>query len=258
MIALSEDENLMAQLFKFRFTSRGELHGHSFGNLFLAAMAGVTGDFAKAVRLTSEVLAIKGVIYPSTNSHVGLRAEMETGEWIEGETRITEARGAIHRIRLQPADAQPLPDAINAIAQADVITIGPGSLYTSLIPNLLVPGIIGAVKQSTATKIYIQNIMTQPGETEALSAADHVQALSYHCGGESLFSHVLLNNAIPSAELLRKYAAEGAELVELDHERRTAIGYHCVERDLLAQDVVIRHDPDRLAQAIYEIAGINK
>ena len=253
MIALSEDENLMARLFRFRFNSRGELHDHSFGNLFLAAMAGVTGDFAEAVQLTSEVLAIKGVIYPSTNSHVTLRAEMEDGEWVEGETRISAAKRKIRRILLDPADAQPLPDALEAIAGADIVTIGPGSLYTSLIPNLLVSRIIDAVKQSSATRIYIQNIMTQPGETDALSAADHVQALSNHCAGAPLFTKVLLNNSIPSMASLRKYEAEGAQLVELDRDRLRSMGYHCVERDLLDEDGVIRHDPDRLARAVHEI-----
>src|SRR5262249_15095450 len=145
---LSEDEHLMSHLFRFRFNSEGGLHDHSFGNLFLTAMAGVTGDFAVAVRLTSEVLAIKGVIYPSTNSNVQLRAEFEDGSWIEGETRITMEHKPIRRVHLNPADAHPLPDAIHAIESADLITIGPGSLYTSLIPNLLVKEVIGAVRKS--------------------------------------------------------------------------------------------------------------
>src|SRR5438132_11392020 len=137
MIALSEDEHLMSHLFRFRFTSEGGLHDHSFGNLFLTAMAGVTGDFAVAVRLTSEVLAIKGVIYPSTNSNVQLRAELEDGSWIEGETRITAQRKRIRRGQLNPSDARPLPDALEPIAPADLITIGHGTLYTSLSPNML-------------------------------------------------------------------------------------------------------------------------
>jgi uncharacterized cofD-like protein len=255
MIALSEDETLMSQLFRFRFSSRGELHGHSFGNLFLAAMAGVTGDFAKAVQLTSEVLAIKGVIYPSTNSHVALKAEMENGEWIEGETRITQARGKIRRIALQPGDAKPLAGAIDAILEADIITIGPGSLYTSLIPNLLVEGIIPAIERSNATKIYIQNIMTQPGETVGMSASCHMAALASHCNGSVLFPHVLLNNRMPAESIVKNYHAEGAGVVEVDRSRLAAMGYHCVERDLLAEDVVIRHDPGRLARAIHEISG---
>ena len=256
MIALSEDEHLMSRLFRFRFNSDGGLHNHSFGNLFLTAMAGVTGDFVEAVRLTSEVLAIKGVIYPSTNSNVRLRAELEDGSWAEGETRITASHQRIRRVHLDPADAHPLPEALEAILGADVITIGPGSLYTSLIPNMLVAEMISAVRASSATKIYIQNIMTQPGETEHYSAADHVQALAEHCG-EVLFPNLLLNNGRPSPEILQKYRAEHAALVEIERERLQSLKLNLVERDLLAEDLKIRHDPDRLAQAVFEIAGLS-
>jgi len=255
MIALSEDEHLMSRLFRFRFTSDGGLHNHSFGNLFLTAMAEVTGDFAEAVRLTSEVLAIKGVIYPSTNSNVALRAEFEDGKIVEGETRITAARGRIRRLQLSLPDAAPLPDALDAIRSADVLTIGPGSLYTSLIPNMLLSEVTHAIRASRATKIYIQNIMTQPGETDGYSAADHVTALAEHCGGV-LFSTVLLNSAVPSAEILKRYELEGALLVNSDHDRLQQMGLTIVERDLLAQDGVIRHDPDRLADAVFDIAGL--
>ena len=253
MIALSEDEHLMSRLFRFRFNSDGGLHNHSFGNLFLTAMAEVTGDFVEAVRLTSEVLAIKGVIYPSTNSNVSLRAELEDGSWLEGETRITASRRRIRRIQLDPPDAHPLPAALDALVAADVITIGPGSLYTSLIPNMLVKEVINAVRASHATKIYIQNIMTQPGETDGYSAADHVQALTDHCGGV-LFPNVLLNSDVPSPTILKKYDAEKAGLVRADIERLRALGLKTLERDLLAEDGVIRHDPDRLAQAVFEMA----
>lgn len=255
MIALSEDENLMSQLFRFRFEGRGELHNHSFGNLFLSAMAGVTHDFAEAVRLTSEVLAIKGVIYPSTNSNVTLRAEFEDGTHVEGETRITAARKKIRNISLHPPGARPLTGALEAIATADLITIGPGSLYTSLIPNLLVETIVEAVERSSAQKIYIQNIMTQPGESDGLSAADHVEALVSHSRGKLLFSRILLNNAIPSAELLQKYEAEGAVLVKNDKERLASMGLECLESALLAKDQAIRHDPDLLARAVYRVLG---
>ena len=255
MIALSEDEHLMSHLFRFRFNSDGGLHNHSFGNLFLTAMAGVTGDFAVAVRLTSEVLAIKGVIYPSTNSNVQLRAELEDGTWVEGETRITGQRKRIRRVQLDPSDARPLPDALEAIGSADLITIGPGSLYTSLIPNMLVQQVIGAVRASRATKIYIQNIMTQPGETDGYSAADHVQALTEHCDG-MLFPNILVNSAAPSAGMLKPYEAEKAALVEIDHARLIGFRTNVVERDLLGQDGMIRHDPHRLAQAVMEMADL--
>ena len=253
MIALSEDENLMSRLFRVRFTSDGGLHDHSFGNLFLTAMAEVTGDFVEAVRLTSEVLAIKGVIYPATNSNVSLRAELEDGSWVEGETRITASQPRIRRVQLHPADARPLPESIEAILAADTITIGPGSLYTSLIPNMLLKEVISALRASKATKIYIQNIMTQPGETDGYSAADHVEALAEHCGGV-LFPNVLLNNRVPSASILEKYEAEKANLVKVDVDRLHALGLNTLERDLLAEDGVIRHDPDRLAHAVFEIA----
>jgi len=256
MIALSEDENLMSRLFRFRFNSKGELHGHSFGNLFLTAMDGITGDFAEAVHLTSGVLAIKGVIYPSTNSHVSLRARFSDGSWLEGETRITEARKRIEEIHLNPTTAQPLAGALEAIASADVITLGPGSLYTSLIPNLLVSKIIDAVRQSQATKIYVQNLMTQPGETDGLSVADHVEALVRHSSGQLLFPRILLNTALPSCDLLRKYQAEGAELVRVDQDRLDAMGLERAECELLAEDGVIRHDPDLLGGAIYKLAGL--
>lgn len=254
MIALSEDENLMSRLFRFRFSSDGALHNHSFGNLFLTAMAGVTSDFAEAVRLTSEVLAINGTIYPSTNSSVQLRAELEDGSWVEGETRITGSRGRIKRVVLNPTDTLPLPDALKDIEAADVITIGPGSLYTSLIPNMLVKEVTAAIRKASAIKIYIQNIMTQPGETDGYSAADHVTALARHCNGEILFPNVLLNARVPSAQMLKRYDAEHATLVENDHHQLQSLGLKLVERDLLAEDGVIRHDPDRLARAVFEIA----
>ena len=256
MIALSEDEHLMSRLFRFRFNSKGDLHGHSFGNLFLTALAGVTGDFAEAVRLTSEVLAIKGVIYPSTNSQVALRGQLSDDSWVDGETRIASSGKKIKRICLSPVDARPLDAALEAIASADVITLGPGSLYTSLIPNLLVSGIHEAVKKSRASRIYVQNIMTQPGETDGMSVADHVQALLNHCSGQLLFSKILLNSRIPSRQLLAKYEAESADFVKIDRDRLTAMGLECVERDLLSEDDVIRHDPARLADAVYELATL--
>jgi len=256
MIALSEDENLMSQLFRFRFEGKGDLKNHSFGNLFLSAMEGITRDFAEAVHLTSEVLAINGVIFPSTNSHVALRAEFSDGEIVEGETRITEEHKKIRKVSLVPADAQPLDGALEAIAEAALITIGPGSLYTSLIPNLLVEKIVDAIDQSPAEKMYIQNIMTQPGETDGMTAADHLEALTCHCRGKVLFSRVLLNNASPSPESLQRYAEQGAHLVTNDRDRLDAMGVECTERDLLADDQVIRHDPNRLAKAVYSVLGV--
>lgn len=256
MIALSEDENLMSQLFRFRFEGKGELHNHSFGNLFLSAMSGITRDFGEAVRLTSEVLAINGIIYPSTNADVTLRAEFTDGDVVEGETRITAARKRIRSVSLIPPLVHPLPDALGAIADADLITIGPGSLYTSLIPNLLVENIVDAVERAAARKIYVQNIMTQPGETDGMSAADHVEALVCHSRGKLLFSRILLNNEVPSTELLEKYEGQGAVLVDNDTERLSSLGLECIEHRLLAKDTVIRHDPALLARAVYSMLGV--
>ena len=255
MIALSEDENLMARLFRYRFNSDGSLHDHSFGNLFLTAMAGVTGDFAEAVRLTSEVLAIKGIIYPATNSSVTLVAQFEDETWIQGETRIAASGKRIRQIYLHPTEAAPVTDALRAILNADIITLGPGSLYTSLIPNMLVREIVDTILESQATKIYIQNIMTQPGETSDYSVGDHILKLIEHCEGHLLFPNVIINSGIPSSESLQRYEAEGAGMVSFSRDRLANMGLRIMERDLLGEDGVIRHEPERLARAVLEMAG---
>ena len=171
------------------------------------------------------------------------------------EKRITAQSKRIRRVQLNPANVHPLADALQAIACADLITIGPGSLYTSLIPNILVKGIIEAIRASPAVKIYIQNIMTQPGETDRYSVADHVQALAEHCDG-ILFPSVLLNNGLPSTEILKRYETEHASLVKIDRERLRKLRLNIAERDLLAEDEMIRHDPDRLARAVFELADL--
>ena len=246
----------MARLFRYRFKSEGGLHDHSFGNLFLTAMAGVTGDFAEAVRLTSEVLAIKGDIYPATNSDVTLRAYFDDGTTVEGETRISSARKRIRKVELQPSGAEPLADALQAISAADVITLGPGSLFTSLVPNLLVREVVQTIQESRATKIYIQNIMTQPGESDNYAVGDHILALMDHCEGNLLFPNVILNSGMPSPDILKRYQEDSAVPVQFNREHLTGMGLRIMERDLLAEDRVIRHDPDRLARAVFEMAGM--
>jgi uncharacterized cofD-like protein len=254
MVALSEDEALMSRLFRHRFSSQetdGGLNDHSFGNLFLTAMAGVTGDFAEAVRLTSEVLAIKGTIYPSTTSNVALKVLLADGEWIDGETRITADLRRICRVELDPPDAHSLPEALEAIAAAQIITIGPGSLYTSLIANLLPLEIVSAIRASGAHKIYVQNIMTQPAETTDMTMGDHIQAITDHVG-HVLFPNVLLNTLSPSNATLRKYSELNAHIVEADEERVRNMGITIVKKDLLFEGDVIRHDADLLAEAVLE------
>lgn len=255
LVALSEDETLMSRLFRHRFSSvdsSAGLHDHSFGNLFVTAMASLTGDFAEAVRLTSEVLAIKGTIYPVTTSNVRLRAELEDGEWIHGETRITADRRRIRRVELDPPDARALPEAIQAIRTADVITLGPGSLYTSLIATLLPVGMVEAIQESRAKKIYIQNIMTQPAETTGLTMSEHIQALVDQCGSP-LFGTALVNTRVPSPVILRKYEEDSATIVEFDRANVERMGVRVVEADLLYEDGAIRHDPDRLARAVLSL-----
>lgn len=255
MVAMSEDEALMSRLFQHRFSSLGSnggLHDHSFGNLFLTAMAEVTGDFAEAVRLTSEVLAINGTIYPVTTSNVRLRARLDDGDWIFGETRITREGRRIQHVDLDPADAEALPEAIRAIAAADVITLGPGSLYTSLIATLLPAGMVAAIESSNARKIYIQNIMTQPAETTGFTMADHIAALTDHCGSQ-LFSTALVNTRMPSSSILRKYEQESASVVRIDGERVARMNVEIVEADLLSEGETIRHDPDALAEAVLAV-----
>src|SRR4051812_44867436 len=200
MVALSQDEALLAQLFDYRFASGNGLKGHSFGNLFLAALSHVTGDFMRAVRVSGEVLAIRGRIFPSTNQLVSLEAILENGLRVSGESRISRTRSPIRRVKLVPRSVKPLPGVLEAIARADLILMGPGSLYTSVIPNLLVSGVAEAIRKSRGTCIYVSNLMTQPGETAGYSAADHVRAIHKH-GGRGLVDCVILNNQHFSPEV---------------------------------------------------------
>ena len=193
MVALSKDEALLGRLFQYRFNAGRGLRGHSFGNLFLTALSHVTGDFTRAVQLSGEVLAIRGRIFPSTNQNVSLEAVMTDGTRVAGETRIARSRKRIRRVSLVPRRVQPLPEVMEAIATADLILFGPGSLYTSIIPNVLVAGVAEAIEKSSATCVYISNLMTQPGETTGLSVADCVRAIHLHAGYK-LLDWVVANN----------------------------------------------------------------
>ncbi|HEY6303717.1 MAG TPA: uridine diphosphate-N-acetylglucosamine-binding protein YvcK [Terriglobales bacterium] len=246
IVALSEDEALLSRLFQHRFQKGSGLEGHSFGNLFLAALTSITGDFAEAVRLSSEILLTRGHIYPATMSSVELEASFEDGTKVRGETRITASKGKIRELVLVPHDVEPLPQTLEAIASADLITIGPGSLFTSLIPNLLVRGIPEAIAESHAVKVFICNLMTQANESISLTAADHIRALNGHAGVQ-LFDYTLINNKAASPELKAKYALEGASQIVLDLEAIEALGVCPVLGDYLEQGEVARHATDHVA-----------
>ncbi|MGH9431997.1 MAG: gluconeogenesis factor YvcK family protein [Terriglobia bacterium] len=253
LLALAEDETLFAKLFDYRFKSGTGLRGHSFGNLFLTALTDITHDFAKAVRVSSEVLAVRGEIFPSTLSDVRLKARLANGRTLIGESRINKTPTPIRRLQLVPRRAAPLPEALAAIGQADLITVGPGSLYTSLIPNLLVGGIVRALARSRAAKIYVCNLMTQPGETRGYTAADHVRALHEHAGC-ALFDFVILNTAAFPGRMKRRYAQEHAQPVVNDVDQVLALEVHPVLADLVADDRVARHDSTRLVPLLLEMA----
>jgi uncharacterized cofD-like protein len=252
MVALAEDEKLLTQLFNYRFSTGHGLRGHSFGNLFLVALTHLEGDFARAVRLSGEVLAIRGEIFPSTLSDVRLKAEQVNGNVIYGESSINKTRTRIKRLHIVPSRCRPLPETLAALEQADLITIGPGSLYTSLIPNLLVRGIPQQIARSRALKVYMCNLMTQPGESRGYSAADHVRALHEHAG-RKLFDVVILNSRTVSAALRRRYAADGAAPVVNDLAEVRALGVVPVLADVLLEDRVARHDSPRLAKLLLKL-----
>jgi uncharacterized cofD-like protein len=253
MVALSEDSHLLSRLFRHRFSGAGDLGGHSFGNLFLAALAEVTGDFGEAVRLSSEVLASKGHIYPATDTDVRIAAELTDGSTVNGETKIGRIGGRIKRVYLEPSDCQPLEAAVSAIAEADLITVGPGSLYTSLLPPLLVKGLSEAVAKSKGVKIVISNLMTQPGETDGLSARRHIEILQQYAPDIN-FDKIIVNNKQISDAQSREYGARGSVQIGLhgSFEGVEIDGAEIVSAELLADDSKVRHDPELLAAAVLD------
>jgi len=246
IVALSEDEALLSRLFQHRFQKGSGLEGHSFGNLFLAALTSITGDFAEAVRLSSEILLTRGHIYPATTTSVELEALFDDGKRVRGETQITASKGKIRELFLVPADVSPLPQTLEAIANADLITIGPGSLFTSLIPNLLVGGIAEAILESAAIKVFICNLMTQANESLGLTAADHIRALNQHAGLQ-LFDYALINRKAVSEAMKAKYALEGASQIVVDLEAIEALSVCPVMGDYLDEGEVARHATERIA-----------
>ena len=254
LVAMSEDEALLSRLFQYRFAQGRGLKGHTLGNLLLTALADLTGDFATAVQHASDVLATCGRIYPSTASDVVLEATLADGTKVQGETRISKSRERIRRIRLKPARCKPLPETLNAIAQADLITLGPGSLFTSIVPNLLVRGISDAIRSSPAMKVCFVNLMGQPGETLQFTASDHVTAIHAHSGGK-LIDVAVVNTEPITAPLRSRYAAQQALPVENDFDSLAAAGVRVVARDIAAQGEKVRHDPGKIADIAIHLAG---
>ena len=254
IVALSEDEALLSRLFRHRFEKGSGLEGHSFGNLFLAALTSLTSDFSEAVRLSSEILVTRGHIYPATTSNIELEALMEDGTRVRGETKITASKGRIRELFLVPPDVGPMAQTLEAIANADMITIGPGSLFTSLIPNLLVRGIAQAIVESPATKVYICNLMTQANESLDLTAADHIRALNRHAQ-KQIFDYALINRTPVSDELKAKYGSEGACQIVNDLEAIEFLGVIPVLGDYLEEDGVARHNTANVARDLMQLAG---
>lgn len=247
LVAMSEDEALLSQLFQYRFASGKGLKGHSLGNLFLTALTDLTGgDFALAVKHASDVLATCGRIYPSTSANVVLEALLADGTQVQGESRISRSRARIRHVAMRPERPQPVPETLKAIEQADLVTLGPGSLFTSVIPNLLVEGIPEAIANSQALKVYFINLMWQPGETTQFTASDHVRAINEHAGRKIVDVAVVNTKPIP-ALLKNQYAEKRALPVENDIDRLTEMGVRVVARELAAEGQKIRHDPTAIA-----------
>jgi uncharacterized cofD-like protein len=257
LVALADAEPMMSDLFQFRFQESGELEGHNFGNLFILAMLKVTGDFEKAIKESSKILAIRGRVVPSTLKRVSLVAQHRNGTQTEGESSISKVRSPIQRLHLRPEGCGATEDALHAVANADAIVIGPGSLYTSILPNLLIEDLADALARSSAPKIYICNVMTQPHETDHFSAFDHVNAIVEHSRAD-LLSHVVVNTGPVPQNILERYAQEEARPVGPDAARIRSLGYTVVEANIVHCSDMIRHHPRRLTKLIAEIVSASK
>ena len=255
MVALSEDSSLLSRLFQHRFASDGDLSGHSFGNLFLAALSEVTGDFAEAVKLSSEILASKGHIYPATNSDVRIAARLTDGSMVSGETNVGKVGSKIERLFLDPENCEPMHDALTAIERADIITVGPGSLFTSLLPPLLVSSVPEAIESSRAVKIFVCNLMTQPGETDGLTARRHLEIIREYAPNLN-FDYLIVNSQPITAKQSELYETEGAEQIGVHGSMsdETIEGASVLRAALLAADEKVRHDPNKLARTVLNCA----
>jgi uncharacterized cofD-like protein len=253
LTALADVEPLLSDMLSYRFTSGSGLAGHSLGNLILAAITDISGDFVTAVRELSRVFAVRGRVLPAADQAVVLHAEMEDGSIVSGESAIPQAQGKIKRIMLEPAEVEALPEAVEAITEADAILIGPGSLYTSIIPNLLVPKLAQAIlNNDTAIKMFVCNVMTQPGETDGYTVSDHLEAVYQHVG-HHLFDYVIVNDGEIPSQIQDFYAEKGAKPVEVDWDVVTGRGYKVIADTLVLFRTYLRHDADKLSHHIYQL-----
>jgi uncharacterized cofD-like protein len=253
LVALADDESLMSRLFQYRFPQDGGLQGHSFGNLFVAALADVTGDFERAVQESTTVLNVRGRVLPATLESVTLHAELQGGERVDGESSITASKRLPLRVWLAPERPRAIPQALEAIAAADLVVLGPGSLYTSILPNLLIPDVREALQRTAARVVYVCNVMTQPGETEDHTAADHLSVLYRH-GATGIVDDVLVNDTAVSDELAAVYRAGGAAPVLVDDARLVSLGVRVEHARLAREGDFFRHDSAKLAEVVLGLA----
>lgn len=252
ILALADVEPLLDSLLQHRFVNGKELVGHNLGNLLIAAMTEITGDFVAGIKALSRVLAVRGTVLPSASQALVLSAELEDGSIVVGESQIPLARKRIKRVMIDPPNAVPLQESVDSILAADAIVIGPGSLYTSILPNLLVPGITDAIRASNAKKIFITNVMTQPGETDRFTAADHIDTIHQHVGN-SLFQYIIVNNGDMPADVLERYRARGQEIVTYDQKRIETYGYNVIADHFILYETYLRHNAEKVSDRIMEI-----
>ncbi|WP_128896137.1 gluconeogenesis factor YvcK family protein [Longirhabdus pacifica] len=250
--ALADVEPMMSQLLQYRFKNGNGLSGHSLGNLILAAMNDITGDFVTGIKQLSRVFAVKGRVLPAANQAMVLKAEMVDGTIVEGESNIPKAGKKIKRVFIEPADLEPLQEALDVLHEADGIVIGPGSLYTSILPNLMVPKIASAVKNSKAKKIFVCNVMTQPGETDNYTVSHHVNAVHEHIGS-SLFDYVIVNEGNVSSDILHQYEAKGSSVVQVDEDAVRSTTYKVISDRLINVQTYLRHDAEKLSEHIAQL-----
>ncbi len=254
LVALADDEDLLARLFQYRFANGEGLSGHSFGNLFLTALTGITGDFYQAILTAESILSVRGKILPATLTDVRLSARGRSGRRYEGESAVGRAGEAIAALELEPRRPPAFPQAVEALLGADLVVLGPGSLYTSILPNLLIPAIGSALATTRARVVLALNLMTQPGETDGMSGIQHLQAIEDFVG-PGVVDAVLANSTALPPDRLSLYGATGSQPVVVDRSAFAARGVELVETDLLADGDLLRHDPARLAPAVLSLAG---